>query len=125
MPTSLPRNLDTLSYAQLQDVERRIEAAKATQYAKATSDLAQLRVKFGAKLAEAARSLGLPAEAAPIVIDAPKANGKGHKRKSKGIVAIKYRDPSNPGNTWTGRGRAPRWLAAAEKSGRTREAFRI
>jgi DNA-binding protein H-NS len=42
----------------------------------------------------------------------------GKSRKGKGKVAIKYRDPKNPENTWTGRGRMPRWMAAATKGGR-------
>ena len=33
-----------------------------------------------------------------------------------GKVAVKYRDPKNVGNTWTGRGRQPRWLTAALKA---------
>ena len=50
--------------------------------------------------------------------------GKG--RKGKGSVAAKYRDPKNPENTWTGRGRPPRWLAAATKGGKAkREDFLI
>ena len=41
------------------------------------------------------------------------------RRKGKvGGVAIKYRDPRNPDNTWTGRGRTPRWLVAALKGGK-------
>lgn len=39
--------------------------------------------------------------------------GKG--KKSRGAVPIKYRDPKVPENTWTGRGRMPRWLVAATK----------
>jgi DNA-binding protein H-NS len=35
--------------------------------------------------------------------------------RSNGVVPIKYRDPSNPANTWTGRGRTPRWMVAAMK----------
>ncbi|MEQ1428623.1 H-NS histone family protein, partial [Salmonella enterica] len=38
--------------------------------------------------------------------------GKGRR---SGTVAIKYRDPENSANTWTGRGRMPRWMAAATK----------
>ena len=38
--------------------------------------------------------------------------GRGGKR---GSVPIKYRDPKNPSNTWTGRGRMPRWMVAATK----------
>jgi DNA-binding protein H-NS len=42
----------------------------------------------------------------------------GRGRKGKGTVAIKYRDPNNSANTWTGRGRMPRWLVAATKGGK-------
>ena len=38
-------------------------------------------------------------------------------------VAIKYRDEK--GNTWTGRGKTPRWLVEAEKLGKTREQFAV
>jgi DNA-binding protein H-NS len=43
--------------------------------------------------------------------------GKGRK----GSVAVKYRDPKNPENTWTGRGRMPRWMAAATKGGKSKK----
>jgi DNA-binding protein H-NS len=39
----------------------------------------------------------------------------------KGKVAVKYRDPKNPENTWTGRGRMPRWLASAIKGGKAKK----
>jgi DNA-binding protein H-NS len=44
-------------------------------------------------------------------------------RKVRGKVAIKYRD--DKGNTWTGRGKTPRWLAEAEKAGKQRDTFKI
>lgn len=34
-----------------------------------------------------------------------------------GKVAPKYRNPDNPSETWTGRGRQPRWLAEKTKKG--------
>lgn len=34
------------------------------------------------------------------------------KAKAASTVAAKYRDPQNAENTWTGRGKMPRWLAA-------------
>jgi DNA-binding protein H-NS len=40
---------------------------------------------------------------------------KGGKRGGKGSVAPKYRNPANPSETWTGRGRQPLWVAAAVK----------
>jgi DNA-binding protein H-NS len=45
----------------------------------------------------------------------------GRARKGKGSVAPKYRDPKNPENTWAGRGRMPRWLAAAMKGGKAKK----
>jgi DNA-binding protein H-NS len=58
----------------------------------------------------------------------PKAESKNIPEKSKfgkrrGTVAVKYRDEK--GNTWTGRGKTPRWLVEAENAGKTRESFKI
>ena len=44
-------------------------------------------------------------------------------RKAKAAVAAKYRGPN--GETWSGRGRAPMWLAALEAEGRQRSEFLI
>jgi DNA-binding protein H-NS len=45
-------------------------------------------------------------------------------RRAKRKVAAMYRN-SKTGETWSGRGRPARWLAAAEKSGRKRTEFLI
>ena len=39
---------------------------------------------------------------------------KESKEKKQGSVQAKYRDPAS-GQTWTGRGRAPRWLDGKNK----------
>ena len=39
-------------------------------------------------------------------------------------VAIKYRNAAT-GETWTGRGKMPRWLAAEVAKGRTKEHFAV
>lgn len=52
-----------------------------------------------------------------------KAPAKGSK-KSTGKVAAKYRDPAS-GETWSGRGRTPKWLAEAEAGGASRESFAV
>ena len=41
----------------------------------------------------------------------------GRGRGSRGKVAVKYRDPSNSANTWTGRGR----MTAATKGGKAKK----
>jgi len=40
-------------------------------------------------------------------------------------VAAKYRNPDDPGQTWSGRGREPKWLAEKLSAGRRREEFAI
>jgi len=48
----------------------------------------------------------------------------GGTRGPRGPVPAKYRDPQS-GQTWTGRGKAPRWVTEAEAAGRKREEFLI
>jgi DNA-binding protein H-NS len=51
--------------------------------------------------------------------------GRGRRRSALAgrPVPVKYRDSS--GNTWSGRGRPPLWLVAAEKAGKKRVSFLI
>jgi DNA-binding protein H-NS len=46
------------------------------------------------------------------------------RRRKYPRVLPKYRNPQTS-ETWSGRGKLPRWLAAAMKSGRKMEEFRI
>lgn len=48
-----------------------------------------------------------------------KATLKGRK------IAPKYCNPDDPSETWAGRGRTPRWMAAALKSGKKMSDFEI
>ena len=48
--------------------------------------------------------------------------------KSKGIgkkVEAQYRNPADNAQTWTGRGRQPRWIADGLAGGKTLDDFRI
>jgi DNA-binding protein H-NS len=40
-------------------------------------------------------------------------------------VLAKYRNPKNPKETWAGRGKQPRWLAAQLRSGKELDQFLI
>ena len=44
--------------------------------------------------------------------------------KGSKSVAAKYRNPET-GETWSGRGLAPKWIKTAENSGKNRDAFLI
>ena len=46
-------------------------------------------------------------------------------KKAKKPVEPRYRDPSEPTNTWTGRGKHPRWLATKIAEGAKLQDFLI
>ncbi|OYZ27488.1 MAG: hypothetical protein B7Y27_10935 [Hydrogenophilales bacterium 16-64-40] len=50
--------------------------------------------------------------------------GGAKKAKSRGAVAARYRNPAT-GDSWSGRGRAPKWLADEEAKGRSRDEFLV
>jgi DNA-binding protein H-NS len=52
-------------------------------------------------------------------------NADGQARRQYPTVFPKYRNPQMPSETWSGRGKQPRWLAAAIKAGRNIEDFKI
>ncbi len=62
----------------------------------------------------AKKSAGRPAKAASA-----------RKGRKLGKVAPKYRNPGNPKETWTGRGKQPLWMAALVKKGKKPEDFLI
>lgn len=100
-------DLDKLSYNDLQTLIRNAQQALVDKQAAAKNELKE---SFMAQ----AREHGMSLE---------ELFGKGRRGGGKGSVAIKYRDPKNPENTWTGRGRMPRWLQAAVDAGKKRESF--
>jgi len=67
---------------------------------------------------------GTEAPARGRVAKVAKAPAKKAVRKL-GKVAPKYRNPANPKETWTGRGKQPRWLAAHTTKGKKLEDFLI
>ena len=96
-------DLEKMSHRELKALEVRIERLKLE---KRESERAALR----AKLTELAREHGFDIK--ELI---------GHGKGRNGSVAAKYRDPQNPENTWTGRGRMPRWMVAAMKGGKAKK----
>jgi DNA-binding protein H-NS len=58
-------------------------------------------------------------------LDRMRGGGKAKRGGGRGVVAAKYRNPENPGETWAGRGLRPRWLTAALKGGKKIEDFAL
>lgn len=126
-----PRNLESLDYHELEKVERQIQDLKAKRYDQATAGYNQKTQKQRAALEAMARDMGftlnLAAPTAAQVAAAPKTSpikAKIKKAKSKPGKVL-FRDPTNPKNTWTGRGPAPKWLATYEKAGKSRAEFAV
>jgi DNA-binding protein H-NS len=89
--------------------------------------------KVRAQLSKLAKANGYTLEevagvAAPTRGRATKASKAAPAKKAVrklGKVAPKYRNPANPKETWTGRGKQPRWLAAHTSKGKKLEDFLI
>ncbi|GHA85519.1 H-NS family nucleoid-associated regulatory protein [Cognatilysobacter bugurensis] len=123
-------DINTLSAKELdalinQAKKRRTTLAKRKPIATVRNKLTQLARAEGYSVEElfgtgsSSRGEGAPR--------GPKA-GKAAARKSaaKGSkVAPKYRNPENPDETWSGRGKQPRWLAAYTGQGRSLDEFKI
>ena len=83
--------------------------SKITKFAKAEGyTLAEL---FGTTSVKATKKTAKAAGAKPV--------------RKLGKVAPKYRNPANTKETWSGRGKQPRWLAALTAKGKKAEDFLI
>lgn len=51
--------------------------------------------------------------------------GTASTKSKRAPVAAKYADPANPDNTWSGRGRKPKWLVAQLDQGKSVEDFTL
>jgi DNA-binding protein H-NS len=78
--------------------------------------LTQKMLAQKAHLEERLRRIGPPDEATRL-------NRK--RRRPYPPVRPKYRNPKNPAETWSGRGRQPRWLRPQLRSGRDLDDFLI
>ena len=90
--------------------------ALQSQVAKAIAEFDdRKKVEARAELEARARELGFSfAELAGVA--------QGRKRSAS---VAKYRNPADPSDTWTGRGRKPRWFADALKAGKSAESMAI
>ncbi len=111
---------------QAEDLMRQAEAARKAEVGAAIAEIKAKMAMYGITLedlggkAKAAR--GRKPKLAKAAKPAKPAKDKAKPAKTRKPVAVKYRNPET-GETWTGRGKAPKWLAAMEAAGRKREEF--
>ena len=116
-------NIDSLSAKELdalinQAKKRKTTLSKRKPIAVVRKKLTQLARAEGYSIPELFGGAA-PAAAKPARTVARKSTTKGSK------VAPKYRNPGNPAETWSGRGKQPRWLAALTGAGRKLDDFLI
>lgn len=102
-------NVDKLSLKDLQDLEGRVSKAIVVARDRERSEAKQ-------KVAALAGDLGFS-------VGELFSSGRG--RGTAGKSGIKYRNPKNPSETWTGRGRKPNWLVEQLENGVDIEDFAI
>ncbi|WP_233842898.1 H-NS histone family protein [Dyella sp. 2HG41-7] len=106
-------DLKALSPKELQSL---IANAEAQMHAAKTNQVQELRKKIDTLLSNANLTLA----------DVYPTRGGKAKTGKRGAVAPKYRNPEDPSQTWTGRGKRPLWFAAAvKKRGVTAESLLI
>jgi DNA-binding protein H-NS len=106
-PFQMAKDPTRMSLKELQELELTVKKAKLNVQQRSRTELRQkleaMAAQAGFKLSDLFGGRG----------------GKGRK------VAAKYANPDNPSETWSGRGRKPRWLAARLKAGDRIDKFLI
>lgn len=105
-PAVAPDDLSRLAYDELLSRRNEIEAEIA---ARGTAELDALK----AKLTAIATAQGLSL-----------ADLFASRRKPRRAAAPRYRNPDNPSETWSGRGKPPRWLQERIEAGAQKDDFR-
>lgn len=99
------------------DLDQVIAAAQRQREAKRESGKKELIEEFRARAEALGLSLG------ELAADSPKTEARPSGKSAPAqSPAVRYRNPET-GQTWSGRGRAPKWLTLAEQQGRGREDF--
>lgn len=122
-------DLNSMSAKELESLiaqakKRRTVLSKRKPAAAVRKRLEQIARAEGYSIAEllGARGAAAPSSATPR---AAKGGTRKPSKMAGSKVAPKYRNPANENETWSGRGKQPRWLASYTGQGRALEEFRI
>ncbi|KZY31413.1 DNA-binding protein [Alcanivorax sp. HI0083] len=115
-------NLDELS---VDELEKLIKQAESALDKKRKAELKNAQ----AVLEKMAKDLGVdPQDLLKNAADKKKTTRKKAAKKKTGVrrpAKVKFRDPNNSGNTWTGRGKRPLWLQDALSKGAKLDDFAV
>ena len=107
--------------SQIEKLQKQANDIKAKEFAKTVQEIVATMQAFGIT-AKDLQSTSASRSKTKAKAPARTAHGKG-KPTSVGRVAAKYRGPN--GESWSGRGLTPRWLAVLLAQGKKKEDFAI
>lgn len=110
--------------SQIDKLQKRASEIKAREFNKAVQDILAKMQAFGITVKDLQSASSRPRKGRGRPTAPGKVRVSTAKKKAAGTpVAAKYRGPN--GETWSGRGLTPRWLATLVAQGQTKEAFAI
>ncbi len=114
--------------SQIEKLQKQASDIRAKEFDKTVKDILAQMQAFGITLKDLQQAMGKGGAgkkrgraAGKSVAKAPAGKKRGSQAGSS--VAAKYRGPN--GETWSGRGLMPKWLAALVAQGRTKQEFAI
>ena len=108
---------------QIEKLQKQASEIKSREFAKTVGEIRAKMQAFGITLKDLQPSKGRGKAKVVKTTAKTKSPAKASKKKAAGTVAAKFRGPN--GETWSGRGLMPRWLAALVAQGRAKEDFAI
>lgn len=109
--------------SQIEKLQKQASEIKAREFHKTVQDIRAKMQAFGITVKDLQPGKGRSGKVKGKTEVSAKQSGAAVKKKSASAVAAKYRGPN--GETWSGRGLTPRWLAALVAQGQTKEDFAI
>ncbi len=111
--------------AELEALQKRTEQARLAEIQAVAQRAAAMLNEYQVSLAELRAAGYRPADDLAKRVGRPRRAGGSAEPKTSSAREVKFRDPSNEGNTWSGRGARPKWIREALAAGRTLESFRV
>lgn len=108
-------NLNNMSIQELESLieqaQEMIEQKREQAIVKARADIEKIAASTGCTVQE--------------LLGVRPGRGRGRQAAAKKTVPDKYRNPKDPSQTWSGRGKRPRWLQEMLENGGKLESFLV
>lgn len=108
--------------SQIEKLQKQANEIKSREFDRTVREIRVMMEAFGITVKDLSLGKSRGAKVKSKKVVATRGGGTG-KKKSTSVLAAKYCGPA--GETWSGRGLTPRWLAALLAQGKTKEEFAV